>query len=142
MMINLFVFTGRVASSVKFKYRENGEAFARFVMAVPRVSNKEMVPDFLTISAFGKLAEACNNNLIKGRRINVQGSVHQNTYVDKKTNETKYFLNFNASFVEFADNRPVDLPNYSSTDAAALSAVTYDMNTTDLEDLTDDDLPW
>ena len=24
MMINLFVFTGRVASSVKFKYRENG----------------------------------------------------------------------------------------------------------------------
>ena len=142
MMINLFVFTGRVASSVKFKYRENGEAFARFVMAVPRVSNKEMVPDFLTISVFGKLAEACNNNLIKGRRINVQGSVHQNIYVDKKTNETKYFLNFNASFVEFADNRPVDLPNYSSTDAAALSAVTYDMNTTDLEDLTDDDLPW
>lgn len=142
MMINLFVFTGRVASSVKFKYRENGEAFARFVMAVPRVSNKEMVPDFLTISVFGKLAEACNNNLIKGRRINVQGSVHQNTYVDKKTNETKYFLNFNASFVEFADNRPVDLPNYSSADTAALSAVTYDMNTTDLEDLTDDDLPW
>ena len=63
-MINLFVFTGRVASSVKFKYRENGEAFARFVMAVPRVSNKEMVPDFLTISVFGKLAEACNNNWI------------------------------------------------------------------------------
>lgn len=78
-----FKDVGRLTKDPELKVLPGGKSVAQFVLAVNSnfkdKDGKNRV-DFHPIQVWGKLAEACANNLEKGRLIMVTGNVRNNNY--------------------------------------------------------------
>ncbi len=57
-----------------------GINYSRFSIAVNRRFSKDNEVDYFNIVAWRNLAEVCNNNLTKGRKISVVGSIQIRNY--------------------------------------------------------------
>lgn len=68
---------GRLATDVDLKSVTGGSHVASFILAVDR--NAEEC-DFFRVKCWNSQAEAASENLVKGRRIAVEGSLRQDTY--------------------------------------------------------------
>ena len=107
--MNIFFYTGRLGLDVKYHVAASGVEVCTFVIAVEKKKNKKSAdtpkPDFLPITVFGKLAEACKKNLAKGRKILALGSTHVNRYINKETGEITYPISLIASHIEYLDHK-------------------------------------
>ena len=107
--MNVVILTGRVSSDITIHYTQKGTAVVNFDIAVQRSfakreDGKYPPSDFHHIVAWNKLAETCQKNLIKGRRVGVRGALCNDTYNDKDGNR-KYKTFVTAEIVEFLDYR-------------------------------------
>lgn len=106
--MNIVILTGRVSSDITVRYTKKGTAVANFDIATQRSFTKDKdgkyPVDFHHVVVWNKLAETCQKNLIKGRRIGVRGALGNNTYTDKDGNK-KYNTVVTADVVEFLDSR-------------------------------------
>jgi single-strand DNA-binding protein len=60
--------------------------------------------DYVTVTAFGKQAQSCNQYLAKGRQVSVQGRLSHSEWV--KDGERRERLEVVAAAVEFLGQRP------------------------------------
>ena len=84
--MNKVMLIGRLTRDPEVRYTQSGKTVASFSLAVDRrfvrrdADSGQQTADFIPIVAWGKLAEICGNNLVKGRRISVEGRLQIRSY--------------------------------------------------------------
>ena len=109
--MNKVILAGRLTRDPEVRYTQSGKAVASFTLAVDRrfgrknaEANGQPTADFIPIVAWRKLAEICGNNLIKGRRISVEGRIQVRSY-EAQDGSKRYVTEIVADEIEFLDSR-------------------------------------
>lgn len=104
--MNKVILIGRLVKDPEMRYTQSGKGVCSFVLAVDRRFSKEgqQTADFIPIVAWNKLAEICGNNLVKGRRISVEGRMQVRNY-DVQDGTKRYVTEVIADEVEFLDSK-------------------------------------
>ena len=107
-MLNKAILIGRLTRDPEVRYTQSGTAVCTFTLAVDRKFAKkdsgQPTADFIPIVTWRKLAEICGNNLVKGRRISVDGRIQVRSY-DAQDGSKRYVTEIVADEVEFLDSR-------------------------------------
>ena len=85
METNNCTFIGNLTKDVQIRKTKNGTAMGQFSVACNRASvspdgTKKEFTDFVNVSVWGSLAEACAEQLHKGSRAIVQGRYNTRSY--------------------------------------------------------------
>lgn len=92
-MINRIVLVGRLVADPELKNTQSGIPVCRFRLAVERNykgQDGNRVTDFITVVAWKKLAELCQQYLQKGRMAGVEGSLQMNQWEQDGQKRTTY----------------------------------------------------
>jgi single-strand DNA-binding protein len=88
--LNRCEFIGRLGRDVETRYSPSGDAISNFTLAVGwKTKDKEGV-EWVSVVAFGKLAEICGEYLTKGKQVYVSGRINTQKYKDKETGQDRY----------------------------------------------------
>lgn len=103
--MNKVIVIGNLGSDPEMSYTPNGTAVTRFSVASNRrykMANGEQREEvqWFRVSAFGNLAEVCNQWLEKGRQVYVEGRLTVSPYTDNQGNP-RASANLNANEVQF-----------------------------------------
>ena len=82
MNINQWVGCGRLTKDAELTTTQKGTSMSKFRMAVNDRRNDDTL--FLNILCFGKMAEALQEHLVRGRLVGVQGKIKVDDYEDKE----------------------------------------------------------
>lgn len=120
--MNIAILVGRLTRDPELKFLQSGTAVCNFTLAVDKpFGDKEA--DFIPIVVWGKIGEACGNNLGKGRLVAVNGRLQIRTY--EKDGQKRYITEVVASEVKFLDygkksekpaNKRSDGPDFGEID--------------------------
>lgn len=107
--MNEVVLTGRLAKDPEVRYTQNNMAVCRFTLAVDRAgrrqnSGNEQTADFISITAFDRVAENCSRYLLKGSQAAVLGRIQTGSYRNSEGRNI-YTTSVVASRVEFMGSR-------------------------------------
>ena len=104
--MNKVILIGRLVKDPEMRYTQSGKGVCSFTLAVDRRLSKEgqQTADFIPIVAWNKLAEICGDNLVKGRRISVEGRMQVRNY-DAQDGTKRYVTEVIADEVEFLDSK-------------------------------------
>jgi len=108
--MNKVILIGRLTRDPEVRYTQSGIAVCTFTLAVDRryarknENSGQPTADFIPIVAWRKLAEICGNNLTKGRRISVEGSMQTRNY-EAQDGTKRYVTEVIADEIEFLDSR-------------------------------------
>ncbi|HZK48771.1 MAG TPA: single-stranded DNA-binding protein [Thermoleophilia bacterium] len=75
--MNSVQLVGRLATEIDLKEVTGGSKVSSFILAVDRNAEEA---DFFRVKVWNSQAEAAADNLAKGRRVGVEGSLRQDTY--------------------------------------------------------------
>lgn len=92
--LNKVILIGRVAKEPELKFTPQGTAVCEFRIAVDRrrgKSGEQPTTDFIPIKAWQKLAEVCNEYLVNGKLVAIDGRLETRTYTDKDGNKRSAF---------------------------------------------------
>ena len=101
---------GNVGSDPEMRYTPNGTALTSFSLATNRVyttsdGERHEETEWFRISAWGKLAEQCNNYVTKGMKIYAEGRLKSDTWTGND-GQTRVSLEISADKVLFLDRAP------------------------------------
>ena len=105
--MNRVILIGRLTRDPDIRYTQSGKAFCRFTVAVDRRFSRaaqqegQQTADFIPVTCWEKLAEACGNNLVKGKKVTVMGTLTQRTY--EQNGEKKNVIEVVAREVDFGE---------------------------------------
>ncbi len=105
--MNKVILVGRLAQDPEVRYTQNGNAVATFSVAVDSGFGENKRTDFIPIVAWRKLAEVCGNNLTKGRRVLVEGSLNIRSY-EAQDGQKRRVTEVIAQNVEFLDSKKAE----------------------------------
>lgn len=113
--MNCVVLIGRLTKDPEIRYTQNQLAIASFTIAIDRPAKKddEKKTDFPRVTALGKVAEACEKYLFKGRLVAVRGRIQTGSYTNKDGNKvytTDVFAE-QVKFLERGERQPSDSDN-------------------------------
>ncbi len=137
---------GRLTQDINLQYiGVNNKAVTRFTLAVDKNLSKNKkdeckannVPtsDFIRIIVWGKQAENCSKYLSKGKKVAISGAIQTGSYEDKdgKTVYTTDVLANRVEFLEWGDK---------NKDTSSSDEFNYGVDSSELKDLDDDDIPF
>jgi single-strand DNA-binding protein len=101
--LNKVIIVGRLTRDPEVRYTQTGKAVASFSVAVDTGFGENKHTDFIPIVVWEKLAEACGNNLTKGRRVLVEGRLQIRDY--EKDGVKRRAADVVAQNVEFLDSK-------------------------------------
>ena len=130
--MNHVILIGRLTRDPEIKYLQSGKAVCNFTLAVDRpFTNQagEREADFIPITVWGKIGEACGNNLNKGRLVAVSGRLQIRNY-EAQDGQKRRIAEVVASEVKFLDHKKSEKP------------AGQDGGKPDLGDIDLDDLPF
>ena len=82
--INRVILVGRLTRDAELKYTSGGTAVSKFGLAINRrrkVGDQwEEEPSFFDVVVWGRVAEALNQYLVKGKQIGVDGELRQSRW--------------------------------------------------------------
>jgi single-strand DNA-binding protein len=94
--LNRVQLIGHLGSDPEARFTSSGRQLATFRVAVTKRWKKDEAwqeaTEWITIEAWGPLAERCAQSLRKGSLVYIEGELRTNRYEDK-SGETKYFTN-------------------------------------------------
>lgn len=106
--MNKAILIGRLTRDPEVRYTQSGTAVCTFTLAVDRrfarkdANDGQPTADFIPIVAWQKLAGVCGNNLVKGRRIAVEGRIQTRSY-DAQDGSKRYVTEIVANEIEFLE---------------------------------------
>lgn len=85
--LNKVLLIGRLGQDPEMRYTPSGKPLTKFQIAVNRSwtssdNEKKTETEWFTIVSWGKLAEICNQYLIKGQQVYIDGRLHTRHWVD------------------------------------------------------------
>ncbi len=88
--LNQVMLIGRMAADVEFRQTKDGLSVATFPVATNRNvkadGEKKEIADFHRVVAWGKLADICNEFLVKGMAVYISGKIVNRSFDDKEGN--------------------------------------------------------
>ena len=107
MTMNKILVIGNLGRDPEMRYTPNGQAVTSFSVATNRryttadgESHDET--EWFNVSAWGRLAETCNQYLSKGKKIYVEGRLRSRTY-ETRDGQTRFSNEISATDVRFLD---------------------------------------
>lgn len=91
--VNKCIFIGNLGADPEARYIPNGDAVSSFRIACSdswkdkTTGEKKESTEWISIDAFGKLAEICNQYLKKGASVYIEGSLRTRKWQDKEGND-------------------------------------------------------
>ena len=104
--MNKVLLIGRMTKDPETRYLQSGTAVATFTLAVDRRFKKEGQPsaDFISCVAWNKLAEVIANNLVKGRKVGIEGRLQVRSY-DAQDGSKRYVTEVIVDELDFCDSK-------------------------------------
>lgn len=99
--MNAWVGIGRLVRDPEVRYTQSGKAVCRFTLAIDDGWGEKKKTYFIPVTCWEKLAEACGNNLVKGKKVAVMGTLTQRTY--EQNGEKKNIIEVVAREVDFGE---------------------------------------
>jgi single-strand DNA-binding protein len=105
MSVNKVILVGRLGQNPEVRYTPSGAAVANFSVATneswtDKSGQKQEKTEWHKVVVWGKLAELCNQYLIKGRQVYLEGRLQTRQWQDKD-GQTKYTTEVQAQTVQF-----------------------------------------
>jgi single-strand binding protein len=97
--MNTWVGIGRLVRDPEVRYTQSRKAVCRFTLAIDDGWGEKKKTYFIPVTCWEKLAEACGNNLVKGQKVAVMGTLTQRTY--EQNGEKKNIIEVVAREVDF-----------------------------------------
>lgn len=110
--INSVELLGWLGADPEMRFTPGGTGVCRFRVATKHLSARnehgarEYETDWITIEAWDRLAERCNNALHKGSRVLVTGSLRTDSWEDRESHQRRSKTYVRAEDVIFLDARP------------------------------------
>lgn len=105
------------------KYLPDGTAVCTFSVATSRKRKDQETTLWWRISVFGRSAEACQQYLVKGAQVFIEGEPRVNEYTDR-SGEKRWQLECVASDIQFIGARTTDIGQSASGAAMRAQAPT------------------
>jgi single-strand DNA-binding protein len=105
-MNNVLILVGRITQPIELKYTPNNKAIINVNLAV---NNAKDDTTFISVTCFGKTAEAIEKYCRKGDMIGFNAMVKNHNWKDKQGN-THYDYSFIANKVNFLQSRKEQTP--------------------------------
>ena len=127
MSLNSVTILGRLTRDPENKALPSGVAVSNFSVATSEswkdktTGVKQEKSEFHNIVAFSKLAELCNQYLLKSRQVLVQGKLSTRSWEDKDTGKKLYRTEIIANSVQFLGGKDVNDSAPVTKDAAVQS---------------------
>ncbi len=107
--MNKIIVIGHLGSDPEMRYTPNGQSVTNFNVASSRRyrtadGEQREETEWFRVSAFGRLADVCNQYLAKGRQVYVEGRLRGRSYTDRD-GQPRYSLEVNANEVQFLGGR-------------------------------------
>jgi len=96
---------GNLGRDPEMRYTPEGQAVVTFSVASSRkyktaAGEQREETEWFNVSAWGKLAEICNQYLTKGKQVYVEGRLKSRTY-QVQSGETRFSLDVSCSEIQF-----------------------------------------
>ncbi|HLF00767.1 MAG TPA: single-stranded DNA-binding protein [Anaerolineales bacterium] len=101
--LNNVQLIGRLGKDPETRFTPNGKKVCQFTLAVGRRNSEE--PDWFIVEAWERLGEVCQQYLVKGRLIYVEGRLRTHRWDDDK-GETHYITKVVARGMQMLDRKP------------------------------------
>jgi len=133
---NKVVILGNLGRDVDMRAVASGDMVASFSVATTERSKNGDVTTWFRVSAFGKLAETCNQYLRKGSYVYIDGPLTQREYTDRD-GTTRQSLDVRAREMRMLDKRGEgsgdDGDRLGASDPSGRPSSTFTSNNTDDE---------
>ena len=103
--MNIVGLVGRLTKDPDVRMNQSGKSVCRFTVAVDRLSQNGNQADFISCTAFGKVAENMGRYLGKGSKVGVSGSIKTGSY-ENQNGQKVYTTDVWADRVDFLDSKP------------------------------------
>ena len=105
--MNKVILMGRLTRDPEVRYTQTGKVVCQFTLAVDRYGAKEgeQSADFVPVVVWGKVGEACGNNLAKGKLALVDGRLQIRSYEAKDGSGKRWVTEVIAGSVQFLDRK-------------------------------------
>jgi len=105
MAVNKVILIGNLGQNPEIRYSPSGQGICNFSVATNEAwtdknGQKQEKTEWHRIVVFGKLAELCNQYLVKGRQAYIEGKLQTRQWQDKD-NQTRYTTEVVAQTVQF-----------------------------------------
>ena len=139
--LNKMMAIGNVGTDPEMRYTPNGNPVTSFRLATGRSyttsdGERRQETEWFTVVAWNQLAEQCNQFLVKGRRVYVEGRLKSNTWTGQD-GQSRVRNEIIANRVLFLDRTPAAGPYDESAPPAAEGQEDPAIPVGDAEDL-----PW
>ncbi len=101
-------FIGRLGRDVEMRYSASGDPVASFSIAVGWKTKDKEGTEWVSIVAFGKLAEICGEYLAKGKQVYIAGRFNTQKYQDRETGQDRYSTRIIADQLQMLGGREDD----------------------------------
>ena len=107
--MNKIIVIGNLGRDPEMRYTPNGQGVTSFSIASSRkyttsAGEQREETEWFNCSAFGKLADTCNQYLSKGKQVYVEGRLTSRTY-QTQSGETRHSNDINVTDVQFLGQR-------------------------------------
>ena len=126
MTLNKMIVIGNVGADPEMRYTPNGSAVTNFNVAASRryttaEGEQREETEWFRVAAWNRLAETCNQYVVKGMKIYVEGRLRSSPYITRD-GQARAGNEINAFEVKFLNrpgdaNRPGDRPGAGGADA-------------------------
>lgn len=116
--MNVVTLIGNLAGDPEQRYTKGGSVVCTFRIAISRPGAEGA--DFFTVVAWGRQAEICNEYLMKGRRVGIEGRLHHSTWTVGDDKEMRSRVEVVAHRVELLGG---PRPKAAAVDATAGEAI-------------------
>lgn len=106
--MNLAIMTGNLTADPQSRPVKVGDkevTVTTFTIGVRNSFGENAKPEFVRIVAWRGLGESCAKYLAKGRRVEVRGPIHINSFINRY-NQPVYRMEMTADMVEFVGANP------------------------------------
>lgn len=118
--LNQCNFIGRLGADPETRYTQSGDAVCNFRIAVGWKSKEKEGAEWVSCTAFGKLAEICSTYLVKGSQVFVQGRFKTDEY--EKDGIKRYSTKIMLDQMQMLGGKPEGQRNQSDSDYAPAPA--------------------
>ena len=136
--LNQWSGIGRLGRDVELRVTPAGDSIANFSIGCGWKTKSKEGTEWVSVSAFGKLAEICGQYLTKGSQVYVQGKLKTDKFEDKN-GVTKYSTKIAADTVQFLGKGKEAEPKHDSRNVLAIKTQKItDPYSTPFDDMPDD----
>lgn len=116
--LNQCSFIGRLGADPEIRYTTGGDAVSSFSIAVgsqwkDKSGEKQERTEWVSITAWGKLAEICGEYLKKGQQVFIQGRIKTDKY--EKDGQTRYSTKIVAETMQMLGGKSGDSSGHNET---------------------------